>query len=101
MQRLCRWSAPDSLGGAEWTSGATKASAVAKIPAAKEEKVEKKPAAPAAAPETKAEVTKAASVVQSLHGTIEMETDQPTAGGGAVSSAVEMGGKDEDDKVSQ
>ena len=29
-----------------------------------------------------------------------METDQPTAGG-AVSSAVEMGGKDEDDKVSQ
>jgi len=67
------------------------------------EKVEKKPSAPAAAaaaPETKAEVTKAASVVQSLHGTIEMETDQPTAGG-AVSSAVEMGGKDEDDKVSQ
>ena len=45
-------------------------------------------------------LTKAASVVQSLHGTIEMETDQPTAGG-AVSSAVEMGGKDEDDKVSQ
>ena len=78
------------------------------MPAAKEEKVEKKPSAPAAAPETKAEVTKAASVVQSLNGSqrepIEMETDrpadQPTAGG-AVSSAVEMGGKDEDDKVSQ
>ena len=77
------------------------------MPAAKEEKVEKKPSAPAAAPE-KAEVTKAASVVQSLNGSqrepIEMETDrpadQPTAGG-AVSSAVEMGGKDEDDKVSQ
>ena len=94
----------DSLGGAEWTSGAAKGSAVAKIPATKEEmvekKVEKKPSAAAAAPETKAEVAKAASVVQSLHGTIEMETDQP-AGGGAVSSAVEMGGKDEDDKVSQ
>ena len=72
---------------------------------AKEEKVEKKPffSAPVEAPETKAEVTKAASVVQistGLNGTIEMETDQPTAGG-AVSSAVEMGGKDEDDKVSQ
>ena len=77
-----------------------RAKAVAKMPAAKEEKVEKKPSAPAAARETKAEVTKAASVVQSLNGTIEMETDQPTAGG-AVSSAVEMGGKDEDDKVSQ
>ena len=33
-------------------------------------------------------------------GRSEMETDQPTAGG-AVSLAVEMGGKDEDDKVSQ
>ena len=91
----------DSLGGAEWTSGAAKASAVAKIPAMGE-KVEKKPSAPGrggrgARDEGGGDV----SVAQSLHGTIEMETDQPTAGGGAVSSAVEMGGKDEDDKVSQ